>query len=77
MKYVLLPVLCLFVNLLPAATLEMTGESFAPMIYAHRNGRGRVLEMSDSSEILSRERRSAGFALLASDREGDARRRRS
>lgn len=71
MKYVLLPVLCLFVNLLPAATLEMTGESFAPMIYAHRNGRGRVLEMSDSSEILSRERRSAGFALLASDREGD------
>lgn len=55
MKYVLLPVLCLFVNLLPAATLEMTGESFAPMIYAHRNGRGRVLEMSDSSEILSRE----------------------
>ena len=27
MKYVLLPVLCLFVNLLPAATLEMTGEA--------------------------------------------------
>lgn len=56
---------------LPAATLEIAGESFGPMVYGHRHGKDRVLEMTDSSDITGRTKRSADFSLLASDREGD------
>ena len=56
---------------LTAATLEMKPDTYLDMNYAHRHGRHKVLELGDSSAILSASRRAAGFALLASDRDGD------
>ena len=57
---------------LTAAELAIAGaDRDLPMIYLHRNGKHQVLELGDSSAILSAERRSAGFALLASDHDGD------
>ena len=56
---------------LTAATLEMKPDTYLNMNYAHRHGRHKVLELGDSSAILSASRHAAGFALLASDRDGD------
>lgn len=74
MKKILLcfSVFFLFSSTLPAAELTIAGvDRDLAMIYLHRNGKHQVLELSDSSAILSAERRSAGFALLASDHDGD------
>lgn len=56
---------------LAAATLEMKPDAYLNLNYAHRHGRHKILELGDSSAILSASRRAAGFALLASDRDGD------
>ncbi len=71
MKNVLIWFAALLILSCPAAKLEIMQESFIDMIYAHRNGKDRVLEMGDSSSVLSASARSAGFALLGSDRDGD------
>lgn len=70
-KWIVLAFLAGLTATLPAATLEIAGESFGPMVYGHRHGKDRVLEMTDSADITGRTKRNAEFSLLASDREGD------
>lgn len=70
-KWILSAVLAGLTAALPAATLEIIGENFGAMVYGHRHGKDRVLEMTDSADITGRAKRSADFSLLASDREGN------
>lgn len=71
MKNVIGLLTALLPGLLMAASIEIIDQQFAPMIHAHRSGKDRVLELTDSTDLMKAASPRAAFAILASDREGE------
>lgn len=71
MKHVICLLTALLPGLIAAASIEIINQEYAPMIHTHRTGKDRVLELTDSTDLLTAASPRAAFAILASDLEGN------
>ncbi len=71
MKHVSGLLAILLPGLLTAASIEIINQEFAPMIHTHCSGKDRVLELTDSTDLMKAAAPRATFAILATDRDGD------